>query len=77
MFALRIEIFALGAIESNRSFLWYSFLPHGDTSAGSADEAWPGPSVLSELRTGSKRSADLRRLLLRHLSALRNSPGIA
>src|SRR5689334_22628183 len=57
--------------------LCYSFPLHGDTPSESVSRrARAGIAVLSELRGGSDGSADLRRLFLGDLPAMRHRAGI-
>src|SRR5271156_4894203 len=49
---------------------------HGDTPSESCLKAESGIALLPELRPGSKRPADLRRLFLCDLPALRHAAGI-
>src|SRR5579864_3828196 len=69
------------------SFLWrrttpesrlcYSFHLHGYTPAEPVARACAGTALLPELRRGSHRSPDLRRLFGGHLSPLRDAAGIS
>ena len=53
------------------------FRAHGDSESSATRQETRRDVLLPNLRGGSQRSADLRRLLGRHLPPLRNAAGIA